>query len=300
MALQEMQSAGQSINTIVIVESLRDELHTGKKLSEGSLVQICTQRGGGPTFLEVRTKDSLFATLLELSERAAKNGTRPVLHIEAHGCPLGLSLSGEREPIPWSELAPSLRSINHAAANNVLLVLACCHGRDSLTGFFDILKPSPFCTAIACDAEVTAGQIEKFNAFYAHLFNSFAPHEAAAKTLPNFRFYSAEAFFVEFWVRLLVEVSRGRVRQAMLEEQVSRQRLLTRNELSLGDLRGLIRPQLSVDSDHYRRSFYAMRSIFLVADHPENTGRFSIDFDAVLVKALDRKNRLQAPSGVKR
>lgn len=288
-----MQSAGLAINAIIVIESLGDdELHTGRQLAEGGVGEVCSRNGSGPSFLEVGTRIELTAVLLELTERARTRGTRPILHIEAHGSPEGLLLSRESSPVPWGDLAPLLRSLNQATANNLLLGLACCHGRDSLIGLIDLQQHSPFNAAIACDGSTTAGQLRLFNQFYVCAFENLRPSEAVVDAMPpDFRYYSTEAFFVEHWVRFLLHMGNRRNLQTFLEAQITRQRILGNTGAPVGDFRRMLRQQLRVDSPMFRNMFRQQRAVFLGEGHPDNEHRYTITFDDILRKVRRRRDR---------
>src|SRR5215470_16306944 len=91
-------------NTIYVIEALRDgDLHTGRKLFEDlEFMALAAQPEVNAHFVQIKTAAE-FIQVLESIHANARNGERPLLHIETHGDGNGIQISSG-ESLSWSSL----------------------------------------------------------------------------------------------------------------------------------------------------------------------------------------------------
>jgi hypothetical protein len=76
------------------------------------------------------TKEEVIRSIEQAVHVTQQNSTVPVLHIEAHGGPIGIAPSrdNQAELLKWEELTTPLQQLNVATNCNLIVVVAACLG----------------------------------------------------------------------------------------------------------------------------------------------------------------------------
>ncbi len=267
-----------NVNTLIVLESLGDrELHTGTWLVDDLSAELRRQKIA-IGFGTVRDRREFFGTLEGIRRNAADLGRRFILHIDAHGSQRdGLRLEPSGEFVAWSELADACREINEASLNNLVVVLASCHGFHAVLNV-TIKDLTPFCTLIGPTGIIHAGLIqETFSKFYRKLFDTNDFSAALSDLPPEFQVFHAERILVNAYFGYLRDRCRGKGRrervERMLSEIVDRGVPLKLN-VARKELKALTRPDAAA-FDQFKRAF-------LMSDHPTNADRFPSTHDDLL------------------
>ena len=165
-------STEQTYSKIYVCEALQDdEPSTGMKLARDTLKLLCDMKEICMDARKVSDKGQFMAFMNRVELQTREKGVFPIIHLEIHGDKSGLSLPS-KEGIKWDEFSDICRAINVHCSNNLLVVLAVCHGYHSVLQA-TIKKLTPFCCLIGPTETVDNMQIEKdFPKFYKTLFNS--------------------------------------------------------------------------------------------------------------------------------
>ena len=123
-------STEQTFSKIYLCESLpHSESSTGIRLAQGTLKLLCDINGIYMDACKIRDKRSFLAFMRRIELEAREQRVFPIIHLEIHGDKCGLQLSsGER--FKWGEFSDTCRMINQHCSNNLLVILAVCHGFD--------------------------------------------------------------------------------------------------------------------------------------------------------------------------
>jgi hypothetical protein len=118
-------------------------------------------------------KAAEFLAGLDLIAKAAQEGMRPMLHLDAHGSQKqGIQIAASGEFVPWETALQKLRAINIATGNNLCVVSAACFGMQ-VARRIRPPDPAPFFLLIASDEEVNVGFIgDKTTSFYKDVFEN--------------------------------------------------------------------------------------------------------------------------------
>jgi hypothetical protein len=248
-----------SINTIVVIESLReDDWKTGRLLREDiEVVALPYEQNLTVHYKTARNADELEFLLQELAGYVRLSGRAPCLHIQCYGDADGLQLAdGSR--MPWSRLKPLLVNINLASRMNLFLVLACYYG-----GYFaaecHYHEPVPFAYILGPGNAIAADPLFALNnMFYAELLKTRDVTQAltvAGASRPGISYFSMSAVGV-FRVALAARVKRA----------------------GSAELRAQLRITEEPIFDQYQRQFFAL-DLF-----PENADRFAITYAEVFAE----------------
>lgn len=192
-------------NKIYILESLfTGDKRTGELLFEGLLYRTAQQTEEFKVeYVYVRTKGELLKQLSRIHDNMKEKLEIPFLHIEMHGSEQGLHFES-REIITWNTLAASLRVINYAANNNLLITMASCFGA-KLIRANSFNERAPFGFLIAPHNKVAEASIEDgFKRFFLKLFHNSDLGEAIGELNDHekpgkFSYYDAEGLFKVQW-----------------------------------------------------------------------------------------------------
>lgn len=265
-------------NRLLIIESLAEnELHTGQRL-EDSLSANCRTTSFGLELKAVSHRQELLDYLADIARRARDAGLRPIVHLDMHGTrKLGLRLLPSGEYLSWPDLAKACRDIVEASDNNLIVVMAACHGFNAAVEI-RIRDLTPFTYLIAPSTTVSAGQVDAaFTEFYRTLLATGDFDETWEHLPPQYNVLDCEALLLVSYARYVLENCKGKGKRQRLE------RLLTTFKNSAPgvdlssnrqQLRQLIRPS--------KASFERFRGSFLLADRPSNHGRFAATFEHAL------------------
>ncbi len=192
-------------NKLWVIESLPSgDLKTGYNLVHGQLSQAqFTNEKLKIGYETPETKNDFFQVLKKIQKDTSENSNFPMIHIDCHGCPDGIS-AANRQIIKWEELRTNLININIACRLNLVIVLAACSGAH-LIKVATKLDRAPFWAIVGPDENVTAGSIEKkFGAFYTVFFNKLNGNEAMTALNQGknsqdrkYHFFSAIGLFIK-------------------------------------------------------------------------------------------------------
>lgn len=212
--------------------------------------------------------------------QAREQGIFPIIHLEIHGLEdkSGLYLPSD-EIVKWGEFSDSCREINEHCSNNLLVVLAVCHGFHSVLQA-TITKLTPFFTLIGPTETVCVGQIERdFPKFYQDLLNSHDLTSTFSILGDPYQLYLCERVFANSLIEYINKHCRGKGRQERVEELLTKVKKSPSGLLiSTGDARKLIKALIKPDVGDLEN----YRTKFLMADHPENKGRFTATLDDLI------------------
>jgi hypothetical protein len=163
-------------NKVYVIETLLDpDTRTGKQLFDDLLNRTRHRHNWfDSSYKHVTSKKQLFAYLAEIKRDTLGGRIFPLIHIEGHGNPKGLSVGrgADKAIVKWEGLATEFRKINVATKNNLLLVVASCHGSEIYRGI-RVADRAPFFGFIAPIEKVTENEIaEGFNTFYDRIINT--------------------------------------------------------------------------------------------------------------------------------
>jgi hypothetical protein len=176
-------------NKILIIQSLGEAerktgyevetriKHTAAKLNwEGQFVDL----------IDISTRREFFAALEEIKALIKQGVLLPLVHIEMHGSPEGLALSGNGEFLRWVELREPFREINILSKNNLFVSLATCFGGHFLNLYVgEHGKPCPFFGYVGATRTVSPVEVEtSFSDFFQTLMERQSFFEAMV-TLHN-------------------------------------------------------------------------------------------------------------------
>lgn len=267
-----------NVNTLVVLESLADgELHTGTWLADDLAAELRQQQIAFG-FGKVQDRRQFFGTLEGVRRKAIELGRRYIIHIDAHGSQRdGLRLEPSGEFVAWSELVDACREINLASLNNLVVVLASCHGFHAVLNV-TIRELAPFCTLLGPTDVVSAGLVQDtFSTFYRQLFDTNDFSVALAGLPPDFQVFHAERILVNAYLGYLRTQCRGDGRRERIDRLLSE--VVVRGiplNLSVArkELKKVTRPDAAIYEEFKRR--------FLMSDHTQNVGRFPSSHEDLL------------------
>lgn len=195
--------------------------------------------------------------------KVAQAGSRPVLHLDMHGSKAkGLKVGSDF--IGWEALGQSLRELNIATKNNLVVVGGACHALFAIRSV-DIHSATPFFALLAPEEEVQSGFLEdRIVPFYEELFKAGSLDEAFRRLGPPFKYEHCEKLLSIVLARYIKAGLKGK----NLEER--RERLLTEVFQGRGDsapealkqarqvLKGGLRPNQEL-VDRYAATFLCGR-----------------------------------------
>ena len=201
-------AVGFTISKFVIVQSLElDEVQTGEVLVE-LLTSLVKEYA--PT-LEVvafncHSAQEFRNFLKELTNAAATNGDRPLLHVECHGSPTEGIEFENGSTLDWAEWGELLTQLNIATRFNLLVAVSACYGA-YLNGQYSPIRPSPaFCIVAPTEEINPADAMRGFRTFYSHLLQT-GDAGIAAKEIVKIPVSSGQWFsqLAEQWFVYLIE-----------------------------------------------------------------------------------------------
>ena len=137
-------STEQTFNKIYVAESLPDgELSTGIQLARDTLKLLCDVNEVAMDACNIGDKQSFFAFMKRVELQTRDQGVFPIIHLDIHGDEFGLQLSSD-ERVAWCALSDICRLINNHCSNNLLVILAVCHGFATWCIGQAITKLTPF------------------------------------------------------------------------------------------------------------------------------------------------------------
>ena len=112
-------------------------------------------------YISISNKEELLAALATIGTEVDGNNKWPIIQVECHGSEKGEGLvvsSGEN--VCWNDLFDSLRTINIASSNLLMLNLSMCFG-DTVIRYIDPQKRAPFRGVTFTQGKAYPDQLEK-------------------------------------------------------------------------------------------------------------------------------------------
>lgn len=157
-------------NSIYVVESLpKGDLRTGRELYERILRPAEFKLDGLVVEHDfVETKEEFVRCLGRIAHAAAVANHLPIVHLETHGTPNGITLaSGER--FAWAELVPHLTAINVSCMNNLIVVAVSCYGWNLTVSLLPSDRAPVFMLVGPTDVMAAGELLEATSRFYTAL-----------------------------------------------------------------------------------------------------------------------------------
>lgn len=155
---------------------------------------------------------ALFLDALRKVSGAAKDGLRPILHLDMHGSKKhGLEIGATKQLVPWPAVVHELQAINKATGNNLCVVSASCFGFHAISQI-KIAEACPFYLLIAPENEVTLGFLADHTVdFYRDVFLGGDIHTAFKAHLSGaMRVFSADKMLFISIARYIHNACRGK------------------------------------------------------------------------------------------
>lgn len=122
-------------------------------------------------YYEIPNAAGLYQLLTGIADRA-RQGARPLLHLDMHGTEDGLWIAATDERAPWTAVVLKLQAINIATLGNLCVVAGVCHAYHAIKQI-KIHEPCAMHMLIAPQDEVTFGFLEDSTvSFYREAFTS--------------------------------------------------------------------------------------------------------------------------------
>lgn len=219
------------VNSIVWIHSLNEnEMGPTRRIIED--LGILQVDGGFPIREQPVKNREEFSEIMHELHQEARNGFRPILHIDMHGTKTeGLYFAPSNEVMTWEEVLAAIRPLNVATENNLICIFALCYG---LTFYKHInLKDSvPAYYFCAPRDEVTVGPLQREAlAFYQSLAKDPNVTSAFNKTLGKLMVsFHCQGVFFQVLRRYISDHCRGREYKERKERMLSE--LLEKNGIA--------------------------------------------------------------------
>ncbi len=196
-----------TFNRIIIIDSIPNgEVSTANELFNDKL-RWNVLFGDCPSVERVQLSNKLeFVNRLNtIYSQCIQEGLKPIIHLEMHGNTEGLVLSSG-EYIGWMEVLASLRTINVASKNNLILVIAACYSA-RLFEIVPVHQHAPFWGLVAPLHEVFPDDVRQFSTFYEELLREpnlqlrvDGMNARISDPMRQFRVYNSEELFDKVWL----------------------------------------------------------------------------------------------------
>ena len=165
-------NAGLRVNSLFWISSLRPGEEGPTRRIVEDLKAECRRIGLPFQLYEPRSVPLLLDALEKIAD-AARQGMRPIIHLDMHGSAAkGLEIAAAKESASWPAVVERLKTINIATQNNLCVVSGACFGLHAIKQV-TVTEPCPFYMLIGPEQEVTFGFLEDhIAAFYAEVFLS--------------------------------------------------------------------------------------------------------------------------------
>lgn len=112
-------------------------------------------------YISISNKEEFLAALATIETEVNSNNKWPIIQVECHGSIKGEGLVlSSRENVCWKDLFDSLRTINIASSNLLMLNLSMCFG-DTVIRYIDPQKRAPFRGVTFTQGKAYPEQLEK-------------------------------------------------------------------------------------------------------------------------------------------
>ena len=275
----------QAFSAIYVIESLKPcDLKTGESLYYDKIVHLCEANSLGHAFAKPADAQEFRAALRAIAQDCRQNPEiLPWIHIDAHGCDDrdGLILTSG-EFIPWADLAEECRTINSFSRNNLVVVLAACFGLEVVTvdAMAKLDRVGPFFAMVGPPDGPSAGQIEAaFPGFYDQIFTDGDMGKAMASIRVDFGDFMCERLFLRVIARYFKDNCTGEALEKRLDDLVKR---AIEAHPEQADQAAQFRREAEKQIMPSAATFLRYKNAFLMADHPDNVGRFPSTFDQAM------------------
>lgn len=271
-------------NHIYIIQSLKrggteSDLPTAENLYESSLIELAHKNHLLIDFFDVKDKRS-FINKLGIIQNEIALGHVPFVHLDMHGDQKkGLEINPSGEFISWRELKTNCQQINRACNNNLALVLTSCFGFHAIT-VISIKETSPFFLLIGSEEVVEAGFIDsRFKAFYSSLLQDGNIDKAIQHIQKHYKLYLSETMLVNTFAKYIVAGCKGKNRQERIERLITEFKRGSDSQLmNISESRKILRRFIKPNEASLQR----FKNSFLMANHPNNHGRFNVSLDYIM------------------
>jgi hypothetical protein len=196
-------------------------------------------------------KKSLFLRALDEIAEAARNSSKPFLHLDMHGSvEKGIEIAASSEFVPLSVLVSKLRAINQATGNNLCVVAATCEAFHAIK-LAGINQAVPFFLLVAPSTEVTAGFLQdRIAPFYRQMLETGDVTTSVKENLePEMRTFHCGAALAKAMAQYISVHSKGKTGEKRREMLLSEVLLAGRPRTStrLGEIRKSIKKGVAPD-----------------------------------------------------
>jgi hypothetical protein len=158
----------------------------------------------------VPSGDGLIRALSEI-EAAAQRGLRPMIYLDMHGSAEdGVEIAATGEMVSWDKVVDTLRRINRATGNNLVVVAGVCYGLHAIRESM-ITDHAPFFMLAASEERIVFGELEDQTfPFFDELTTSFDFDSAKAKLSPKKKVFHCMRVFTVAVGRYIHRKCRGK------------------------------------------------------------------------------------------
>lgn len=277
-------TAGIRVSNVWIVEWLpSNEQRTGWLLQEW----MKDRRPRWSTYSLCKTKLEVLSAIERATTRAQQSGMVPALHLEAHGCALGLEGpdgSGGRELLSWDELTEPLQRLNLMTRCNLIVVVAACTGFAGIKAFHREPRAPAF-ALVGLDAQVMPSNLlSGTKEFYRRWWDEspkLGEMAASASQQAGTVTFEVEPFAIlayEAMVQQLI-VSTRPEEQRLRADRI-RQRMVAENRWSAAEIDRRLTLMSQFPSPTELQQVWD--KMFMIDLYPENRERFGVDMTAIV------------------
>lgn len=275
------------LTNIWIIEWLSPgERQTGNELHQW----MEQQRHGWSIYNPCTSKNEVIRSIARAADFASQSGMLPVLHIEAHGGPAGLTPSRDTggELLPWAELIFPLQKLNVATNCNLILVVAACLGFAAIQALTEGPR-APAVALVGPDATVNESDLLLGVKEFYRRFRDENPQltymaESASREMrtADFLIESFAILAYETFVEQLVRGSRPAEHKAFLERL--RQRMHQQTSYSAKEIEQRLAGLPELLPSHQLQQIWDY--MFMIDLEPRNQERFGVNWSEIMGRIL--------------
>ena len=154
-------------------------------------------------YISISNKEEFLAALATIEIEVNSNNKWPIIQVECHGSIKGEGLVlSSRENVCWTDLFDSLRTINIASSNLLILNLSMCFG-DTVIRYIDPQKRAPFRGVTFTQGEAYPEQLEKaWSIFYTGITEAFKEYGFSNLAHDSDLLYISQDFIFDYYFDL--------------------------------------------------------------------------------------------------
>lgn len=264
-------------NAIIFINSTHNEYNSCRRIFEDVSVQnVVASEPIIVDYHEVNNSQEFFGVFNRLIGLAQHGHFYPFIHIEGHGDKNdGLFTQWADDMISWERLGVLFRKLNIEIKNNLQISLPCCFGTH-VAFSTKITEPSIAYSILAPSDVTDAKDFEvSLTNFYKELLasNDFVHSLLSAK--PKIDFIHSERLFLKSFLNYYNLESSRKARNKRVDRLISQIDNGILKQVGLKLARSFLKGKVS----DFSAAFDRMKNCFLMADCPENIGRFKYSFD---------------------